>query len=129
MIPNKDIQWQKFPDHLEGVAALFGRFQTIMVVKSDKAINEHNPNGVMFGMFYAPSGTSEDLIFTGSKWCSYHECYHEIEIVSNTSPLLKIDNKHSNISKEISIEDISEYHVIEYDHMVNGHNDSPIYNN
>lgn len=129
MISNKDIKWQAFPKNLEDVAALFGRFQTIMLVKSDKAINEDNTNGVMFGMFYAPSGTSEDLIFTGSKWCSYHECYHEIEIVSNTSPLLKVDNQYSKISKEINIEDINEYCVIEYDHMVKGHIDSPIYNN
>ena len=128
MNSNKDIKWQKFPESIEGVVNHFGRFQTIMAIKSSKATTEDDPNGVLFGMLYAPSGTSEDLIFTGTKWCSYHDCYHEIEIVPKESFLSKNINKYSSISKIINIEDINEYHVIEYIRMTNNHSDSPVYN-
>lgn len=127
MISNKDIKWQKFPASIEDVAGHFGNFQTIMVIKSSKAVTEDDPNGVLFGMLYAPSGTSEDLIFTGAKWCSYHDCYHEIEIVPKESVLLKGINEYSSISQKIKIEDIEEYYVVEFNHMLKESDESPIY--
>lgn len=128
MISNKDIKWQKFPESIEGVVSLFGRFQTIMVIKSSKAVTEDDPNGVIFGMLYTTSGDADDLNFIGSKWCSYCDHYHSIKILPKQSVYLENASENSNISKEIHIEDIDEYHVVEFIRIGNNHEDSPVYN-
>ena len=130
MIPNKDIQWQAFPKDVEAIVKHFAPHQTVMVVKSDKAITEDDPHGVMFGMLYAPSGTSEDIMFTGSKWCSLHDCYHSIHVISKTNERFSDLSDFGLISKDITLEDINEYYVIEYNHVVrNSNNDNnPVYN-
>lgn len=128
MFSNTDIKWQSFPESIEGVVSHFGQFQTIMAIKCSKATTEDDPNGVIFGMLYTTSGDADDLNFTGSKWCSYCDCYHSIKILPKQSYYLENASDNSSISKEISIEDINEYHVIEFIRIGNNHEDSPIYN-
>ena len=113
---NPELNWERFPDTEEAVPSRFNGYQTIVLAKIPKAIDEDfNENGIYFGMIGNPDEDYNGISFKTSYWNGCQDCYFSDEIntanssyASHTTP-----TKFDPVPWHVTLEDITEFVVIE----------------
>lgn len=116
LIINPELNWEKFPKDEVDVLSRFNGYQTIILAKIPKAIDEDfNQNGIYFGMIGNPDEDYNGISFKTSYWNDSHDCYFSDEINTTGSTYSKnvTPTKFDPITWNVTLEDITEFVVVE----------------
>ena len=116
---NPELNWERFPDTEEAVLSRFNGYQTIVLAKIPKGIDEDfNQNGIYFGMISNADLDYDGMFFSTSYWNGQQDAYFSAEIFTKSSPHHAVIEKdvysiYAPITKKLCLEDITEFVVIE----------------
>ena len=119
LIINPNLKWSKFPDNQEAVLSQFNGYQTTVIVKIPKGIDEDfNQNGIYFGMISNADLDYSGMFFSTSYWNGQQDAYYFAEIFTKSSPILvnieeDVYSIYSPITKKLRLEDITDFVVVE----------------
>ncbi|MGE6480765.1 hypothetical protein ACQKEI_05300 [Psychrobacter namhaensis] len=116
LIINPDLKWSKFPDNQEAVLSQFNGYQTIVIAKIPKGIDEDfNQNGIYFGMISNPDEDYNGISLKTSHWDGCQDCYFpdEIYTVGSTYGSKEIPTRYDPITWHVTLEDITEFVIVE----------------
>lgn len=115
LIINPDIKWEKFPGNEAEVLSHFNGYQTIILAKMPKAIDEDfNQNGIYFGMISNPDEDYNGISFKTSHWDGCQDCYFSSEIHTAGSTYASDVTPHQfdPITWSATLEDITEFVIV-----------------
>ena len=116
LIINPDLKWSKFPDNQEAVLSQFNGYQTIVIAKIPKGVDEDfNQNGIYFGMISNPDEDYNGISLKTSYWNDSQDCYFsdEINTVGSTYARNVAPTKFDPITWNVTLEDITEFVIVE----------------
>ncbi|WP_198333673.1 hypothetical protein [Psychrobacter namhaensis] len=119
LIINPELNWESFPANEADVLSRFNGYQTIVLAKIPKGIDEDfNQNGIYFGNISNADLDYSGMFFSTSYWNGQQDAYYFAEIFTESSPhLVNIEEDiysiYSPITKRLRLEDITEFVVVE----------------
>ena len=116
LIINPELNWEKFPSNEADLLCRFNGYQTIILAKIPKAIDEDfNQNGIYFGMIGNPDEDYNGISFKTSYWNGRQDCYFsdEINTVGSTYARNVAPAKFDPITWNVTLEDITEFVIVE----------------
>lgn len=116
LIINPELNWEKFPANEAEVLSRFNGYQTIVLAKIPKGIDEDfNQNGIYFGMIGNPDEDYNGISFKTSHWDGCQDCYFPDEIYTENSTYARKEgsSRFNPVTWSVTLEDITEFVVVE----------------
>lgn len=116
LIINPELNWERFPANEAEVLSRFNGYQTIVLAKIPKAIDEDfNQNGIYFGMISNPDEDYNGISLKTSYWNDSQDCYFsdEINTMCSTYARSVAPTKFDPITWDVTLEDITEFVIVE----------------